>query len=199
MHQEVFMKRLFLASVAVVAISGLAFAAGSAPPDAAGHPMGGMRGMGPMGMPGQHHHEMLSALIAHFDANGDGSITRAEIDAGIAKDFRNADTDHNGKLSNVELKAYMEARHAEMAAKWHGDDAKGDQPKDDQDDHDGHAMGSQHMDPVKHLDWNLDGSLSLDEFGAPIRLVAMRLDRDGSGTITATDLLGHEGGPSMGH
>lgn len=187
------MKRLFLASAAIVAATGLAFAVGTAapggPPAARDHPMSGMHEMG------GHHGEMMGALVARYDANGDGSITRAEIDSGITKDFRGADTDHNNKLTSTELTAYMQARHAEMMDRWHGGERQGSSPKGADDDHEHHGMGAGHMDLIKHLDWNLDGSLSLDEFVAPIRLLAMRLDRDGSGTITATDLLGHQGEP----
>src|SRR5260221_11630562 len=40
----------------------------------------------------------------------------------------------------------------------------------------------------KHLDWNLDGELSFDEFAAHIRQMALRLDRNGDGVIDAEEL-----------
>jgi EF hand len=202
------MKKILLASAVLAAATGLAFAAGTAtnaPPDGDGHPMMGHgRWGGHMGMMhgGFHHHDMFGALIARYDANGDGSITRAEIDAGIAKDFHAADTNHDGKLTNDELIAFIKSQHEAMMAKM----GRQEPPKDDQsadgkdgkdghDHHWGHPPDMDHMDLVKRLDWNMDGALSLEEFAAPIRLAAMRLDRDGNGTITATDLLGHGRGP----
>jgi hypothetical protein len=187
------MKRALLVSAAAVAVAGVAFAAfaGSSPPEGQGMGSGGHPRMG-------HGGAMLGAHVTRYDANNDGSITRAEIDLGLNKDFKAADADRNGKVSSAEFKAFMAARHAEMKAKM-GKPAA-DKADDDDDDapgdngHGRHAM----MDPVKHLDWNLDGSLSLEEFSAPIHLLAMRLDKDANGTITATDLLGRHGGSMMG-
>lgn len=184
------MKRILWVSAAALAFAGTV-AAVAAPtpgtPEGKGMPFAG----GHMGVHGGHHRAMMGMMIAHYDTNDDGSITRAEIDAGLNKDFKAADTDKNGRLSSAELKVYMEARHAEMMAKM----GKPDAAKDDdggRDAHDGPMM-----DPVKHLDWNLDGSLSFEEFTAPVRLMAMRLDKDANGTITATDLMGRHG-PMMG-
>ncbi len=196
------MRKFLLATVAVAAVTGLAYAATTAPgsaPDGDGHPMKHGWGGGHMGMHGgfHRHGEMFGALLARYDANGDGSITRAEIDAGIAKDFKAADTNHDGKLTNDELKAFMESQRKEMMAKMGiTPPSADDQPKDGKDHpHWGHpGMGMEHADFVKHLDWNMDGALSLEEFAAPIRLAALRLDRDGNGTITATDLLHGHGG-----
>lgn len=189
--RESIMKGFLLASAAALALAGTVSAWAAAPGDGkmgfAGHPMG----MGRMGMHGGHHGAMAGALIARYDANNDGSITRAEIDSGLAKDFKAADGDHNGKVSSAEFKAFMETRHAEMMAKMGkpgGAEGEG---------HEGGMMRHGPMDPVKHLDWNLDGALSIEEMSAPVRLMAMRLDKDGNGTITATDLLKGRGGAMM--
>lgn len=189
------MKGFLLASAAAFALAGTVVAwAGASPDDGkagfAGHPMG----MGRMGMHGGHHGAMAGALIARYDANNDGSITRGEIDSGLAKDFKTADGDRNGKVSSAEFKTFMEARHAEMKAKM----AKPEGADGDDKGHEGHMMREGAMDPVKHLDWNLDGALSLEEMSAPVRLLAMRLDKDANGTITATDLLKGRGGAMMG-
>jgi len=187
------MKGFLLASAAALVFAGTLAVRAASPDDGkmgAGHPMG----MGRMGMHGGHHGAMAGALIARYDANNDGSITRAEIDSGLAKDFKAADSDHNGKVSGAEFKAFMEARHAEMMAKMEKPEgAKGD-------GHEGGMMRHGAMDPVKHLDWNLDGALTIEEMSAPVRLLAMRLDKDANGTITATDLLKGRGGAMMeGH
>jgi hypothetical protein len=187
------MKRYLLGSIAFLAVAGLAVTATSfASPGA--HPAG-HRMMGN----GHHRGAMHAAMLTRYDANGDGSITRSEIDSGLTKDFKGADSDRNNKLSSAELKAFMEARHAEMRAKMGMPDAPGGEDEgDDGPGKDGAMPGHPDMDPVKHLDWNLDGSLSFEEVSAPIRLLAMGLDHDANGTITATDLLGHGGGPMMG-
>jgi len=54
------------------------------------------------------HAEHVQRLIEHLDADGDGMIARAELDAAPHKppfDFDAADTDHDGALSSDELLA----------------------------------------------------------------------------------------------
>lgn len=55
--------------------------------------------MGKMGMRGGDRAQMIEQL----DANGDGAITRAEVDAAAAARFAEADADGNGFLSAEEL------------------------------------------------------------------------------------------------
>ena len=196
------MRTIILATTALVAIGAVAFAAATGAPEGGdGHHGMGMHGMGMHGGMAMHH-MMLGHLIAGYDTNGDGSITRAEIDSGLKKDFTTTDSNHDGKVSSTELGVFIKSQHAAMAEKMgHGgdghDDAKGGAHGD------GH--GGMAPDPekiagmlIKHLDWNLDGAASLEEFSAPVRLAAMRLDGDSNGTISATDLLkghGSMGGP----
>ena len=68
---------------------------------------GGKRGQ----RDGMHGGRMMGKMA---DANGDGTITRAEFDAARAKHFAMVDTDGNGQLS----KAEQEAARAAMKAKW---------------------------------------------------------------------------------
>lgn len=60
-----------------------------------------------------------------MDANGDGEISAAEMDAHKAEFLSDADTDGNGAVSKEEMKAFHEARRAEWKAK-HNPDANGD-------------------------------------------------------------------------
>jgi len=56
------------------------------------------------------HAEHVQRLIEHLDADGDGVIARAELEAAPHKppfDFDAADTDHDGALSSDELLAAM--------------------------------------------------------------------------------------------
>ncbi|MBB6522631.1 EF-hand domain-containing protein [Pseudoteredinibacter isoporae] len=52
-----------------------------------------------------------------LDLDGDGIITRTEIQAAKSARFADMDTDKNGQLSQAELSAYGEAKKAEMQAK----------------------------------------------------------------------------------
>lgn len=123
--------------------------------------------------------------LVQFDTDKDGRITRAEVDAGITAQFAAADTNADGKLDAAEFQKYNDARRAERKARldaWRakrrGDDAKRDIP-------DG---GPRNFDPMKNMDWNLDGFVSPDEFAGRTRAQAMRADRDGDGVILAEDL-----------
>ena len=55
-----------------------------------------------------------SPLHQMFDADGDGEVTRAEIEQGRAAQFAKADTDGNGTLSAQELEQATEAMRKEM-------------------------------------------------------------------------------------
>lgn len=70
------------------------------------------------GGPGPHERGegFMQERFADLDTNGDGRITRDEVDAKIAADFSAADTDSNGTLSEEEADAFHQARHAERMA-----------------------------------------------------------------------------------
>lgn len=164
--------------VAAGAVAAVAFAADWAPGERKGK-----HGRG-------HGHGRAHAMhLIQFDANKDGQITRAEIDAGIEAKFKTADTNGDGKLDAAEFQKHNDARKAERQAQreaWRakmeaeGRDPKGKPPHD--------RGGRAGFDPMKHMDWNLDGVITLDEFGGKTRSQAMRADRDGDGTILVADL-----------
>ena len=54
--------------------------------------------------------------LLQFDANADGKITRAEMDAGLKSRFADFDTNNDGTATRDEMKASMEARRAKMEA-----------------------------------------------------------------------------------
>ncbi|MBS0125407.1 EF-hand domain-containing protein [Aestuariicoccus sp. KMU-90] len=103
-------------------------------------------------------------MFQQFDTDGDGSITRAEIDAAATARFAAADTDGDGFLSAEELAAHAAAMQAER-----------------------HAAGSQRM--MERLDTDKDGKLSAEEMAArgPARMFD-RLDADEDGAITREEM-----------
>jgi hypothetical protein len=109
------MKFLNLAALTLVIslAAGSAFAA-DAPPPADG--------------PGDHGH----AYFMRADTNGDGFISKAEWRTQSDKKFDEIDTNHDGKVSRDEMKAYHEAmrekrkeHHAEHQAEHGGPGSQG--------------------------------------------------------------------------
>lgn len=85
-------------------------------------PHGG-RGHGGMGgmMAGGH-----MAMMA--DANKDGTVTRAEFDAGVKAHFDMADANKDGKITHEERRAAMKAMMGKMKGPHAGHGAMGDGP-----------------------------------------------------------------------
>lgn len=102
--------------------------------------------------------------FAQVDADGDGKITQAEIDAHAAARFAQSDTDGNGSLSVEELIARMQTRQDERLQR-----------------------GAERM--IERMDKNDDGVLSADEM-APrdnSRMFA-RLDANDDGAISQDEM-----------
>lgn len=66
---------------------------------------------------GEMHEKMAQRFDAKFkaaDKNGDGALTKDEVQAGmprLAKNFDKIDANHDGKITEDEIRAYMKARH----------------------------------------------------------------------------------------
>lgn len=161
------MKRILLIATAAVALGAAGvIAAETAAPD--------------------HHRDGRQMRLMEYDQNKDGNITRAEVDAGVAVNFKTADKDGNGSVNEDEFKAY----HADRRAAWKSArEAAGDtKPADGDKDRAGrHGRRGDRGDAFKRVDWNLDGSLSLEEFAGRSRSMVARIDRDGDGTVTAEE------------
>ncbi len=136
-------RALMLSAIAALALGGTAVWA-------AGQGKGMMKGA---------HAPMMQ--FDEIDANGDGTVTREEITAGIEARFDKADTNGDGTLTAEEMAAQMAERmQARMEAR------------------------AQRMITVR--DANGDGVLSADEMGSPTpegRMMA-RFDTDGDGAIS---------------
>ncbi|MDE2112474.1 MAG: hypothetical protein KGJ79_15125 [Alphaproteobacteria bacterium] len=102
-------------------------------------------------------HSPVSMLRRYADKNG--NLTRAEMEAGLRKDFDAADTNHDGVLEMDEVRAVNNKRWAEDSAA---------------------------TSPL--VDWNRDGVVDFNEFSATARSLFDQLDTDGKGVLLAKQL-----------
>ncbi|WP_291729537.1 EF-hand domain-containing protein [Leisingera sp. F5] len=102
-----------------------------------------------------HHGPKMS--FEEIDADGNGEVTKAEIQALKEARFSKADADGDGKLTLEEMQAHAQARANERAARM-----------------------------LERFDKDGDGALSKDEMPQPRRAGRMfdRMDADGSGGIS---------------
>jgi Ca2+-binding EF-hand superfamily protein len=98
-------------------------------------------------------------LVLTYDANSDGTITRAELEEGLHRQFAVVDTNHDGRLDSTEVRAENDRR-------WQAN---------------GTAVS-----PL--IDWNQDGVVDFDEFATTARSVFEELDRDHNGVLTPEEL-----------
>lgn len=105
--------------------------------------------------------EPAAMLIASFDADGDGKITRAEMTAGLARTFAAADTDHKGSIGYIQYGGW--------ALTWLGDR---------------NALPS----PFE-VDGDHDNRITLAELQAVFDRIFARLDANHDGALTHAELL----------
>jgi len=103
----------------------------------------------------------MALLIVGFDADGDARVSQAELAAGIADQFRRADTDGDGQLGLIEL--------ATWSRTW---------------------LGSDNVKPGRFdFDRNADDRISAEEFQAELTRHFGVLDSDRDGVVTRAELL----------
>jgi Ca2+-binding EF-hand superfamily protein len=137
-------------SLAVLALIGASFASAA------------MADMGPGRGPGQG--AMLLEMFDTLDADGDGSISAAELAAHREAMFAAADANGDGVLDKDEIIAHQVAVMAER-------------------------MGRRADRMLERRDVNGDGSLSLEEMGkGPAEMNFSRFDTDGDGMISKEEL-----------
>jgi Ca2+-binding EF-hand superfamily protein len=100
-----------------------------------------------------------SAMIEKYDANHDGTITRAELEAGMRADFAKADARHTGCLDNDEVSVVNQQR-------WTEDQSTAS--------------------PL--VDFKGQGCVDFSEFAATPRSLFEQLDRDEDGQVTQREL-----------
>jgi Ca2+-binding EF-hand superfamily protein len=109
----------------------------------------------PFAQPRNENWHSATSQLLRYDSDNDGAVTRRELEAGLRQDFRQADTNHNGTLDADEVRAVNQRRVSQ-----------------DQ------SMAT----PL--IDWNLDGVVDFNEFGASMRSLFDQLDQNGDGVVS---------------
>ena len=105
--------------------------------------------------------EPVAMMIAAFDTDGDGRVTRDEMRKGVAKSFDAIDTGHTGKLGYIAF--------SDWAQKWLGDP---------------NALPGAY-----ETDSDSDNQITLAELQAKFDQIFTRLDKDKDGVLTRAELL----------
>jgi hypothetical protein len=108
--------------------------------------------------PPKEWHAAVNMLIK-YDANHDGSVTRAEMEAGLRADFAKADYKRKGCLDEDEARAVNEQRFSE--------DQSAASPL---------------------VDFKQQGCIDFDEFAATARSLFDQLDIDGDGILSPAEI-----------
>lgn len=98
--------------------------------------------------------------LLKFDANHDGYVTRAELEAGLHAEFNAADKNHSGCLDADEVRAIN-------AQRWEAD----------------HSA-------TPLVDWEHVGCLTFNEFAAEPRSLFEELDKNDNGVLTPREIRG---------
>jgi EF hand len=109
----------------------------------------------PVGVPA------AAALLLRYDANQDGTITKAELDAGLKADYAAADSNHDGCLDAAEVRVENENRLEQDGAQ---------------------------ASPLK--DWNLNGCVDMREFSNTAHSYFDLADRSKDGRVSIVELRG---------
>ena len=107
-------------------------------------------------------HHMPGERLEALDTNGDGNISREEVDAVGAERFAAADTNGDGAISTEEFAAAADAMEAQRRAE-------------------------RQARMFEHLDKDSDGVLSSEELSMRVDHMFSRVDKDGDGVVTEAE------------
>jgi Ca2+-binding EF-hand superfamily protein len=105
--------------------------------------------------------EPVAMMIATFDDDHDGKVSRDELKKGVARSFDAIDTAHSGKMGYIVF--------GDWAKQWLGDV---------------NALPSPY-----EVDTNGDDQITIDELQASFVRTFARLDKDKDGVLTRAELL----------
>lgn len=113
----------------------------------------------PNGKPRNEDWHSPVTTLMKYDANHDGTLTRAELEAGLRVEFDAHDKNHSGCLDEEEVRAINAERTTsdESAAS-----------------------------PL--IDWKSKGCVDFDEYAATARSLFEQLDRNGDGKLTPDEV-----------
>jgi hypothetical protein len=106
-----------------------------------------------------------AVLFASFDRDGDLLVSRAELEAGIAREFARADANHDHVIDPAEYQAWSMR-----------------------------ALGGIYPPYRLDMDRNADGKITFEEFAAELRARAHSYDSNGDGVIEHADLVHPQAG-----
>jgi hypothetical protein len=132
--------------------------------------LSGTASLAQQGVPGAH-------FIENWDADGNGSVSEAEVAQKRTDVFAAFDADENGSLSAEEYAVFDEARANDQAQMGGG-----------------HGMGMKNLEaPMERgfNDTNGDGEVSAEEWAAASPRMFTALDKNGDGEITSADFGNH--------
>jgi Ca2+-binding EF-hand superfamily protein len=97
--------------------------------------------------------------LQSYDANKDGNVTRAEMEAGLRASFNALDTDHSGRLTPDEVRDENERRFKEDGPQYS---------------------------PL--IDWNQDGFIDFNEYASTMRSLFDQLDTNHDNVLTPDEM-----------